>query len=273
MNEGNHGQDVERVLFVHVPFDLGIVGQGVADGAVEALQQAHEAALFHSQRFGVVGVDDQERWAVLVTESVVDEVGSVDGGASELPKLGGDRFHRLKDGMEEVLIEQLSGTELQDICVDGSLNKGSMKSVGPFQGLVDGRCFAFTPELAIFTKLKSTEGEHRVELVSAEAEDIRAICVAGGIHRPRDEHDDAVPSLVLVLEVDEGIEEPLPLCERWVGVLDPAVSQQVTDLRSREPRFRIGQDATDRFQVLGGEWWNQVFGFDGHFYNSPRKAR
>jgi len=114
--------------------------------------------------------------------------------------------------------------------------------------------------------------ESSVELVSAEAEDIRATCVAGGIHGPRDEHDDAVPSLVLILKVDEGIEEPLPLGERWVGVLDPAVLQQVTDLRSREPRFRVGQDATDRFQMLGGEWRNDVLGFDGHDYNSPRNA-
>ena len=90
MDEGDHGQDVERVLFIHIPFDLGIVGQWVADGAVEALQQTHEAALFHSQRFGVVGVDDQERWAVLVAKGVVDEIGSVDAGTSEVPKFGGD---------------------------------------------------------------------------------------------------------------------------------------------------------------------------------------
>ncbi len=48
--------------------------------------------LFHSQGFGVVGVDDQERWAVLVTEGVMDKVGSVDGGASEVPKLSGIDF-------------------------------------------------------------------------------------------------------------------------------------------------------------------------------------
>ncbi len=56
---------------------------------------------------------------------------------------------------------------------------------------------------------------------------------------------------MLFLEVDKGIEQPLPLCKRWVGVFDPAVLQQVTNLSSREPSFRIGQDATDRFQVLG----------------------
>ena len=174
--------------------------------------------------------------------------------------------------MEEVFVKQFCGTELQDIRVDRSLNQGSTKSVGPLQGLVDGRCFAFTPDFSVFTKLKSTEGEHRVELVSAIAEDIRAIRVAGGIHRPRDEHDDAVPRLVLVLEVYEGIEKPFPLSKRWVGVLDPAVLQQVTDLRSRQPLVRVGQDATDRFQVLGGEWRNKVLGFDGNDYNSPRKA-
>ncbi len=36
MDEGDHCQDVESVLFVHVPFDLGVVGQGVANGAVQA---------------------------------------------------------------------------------------------------------------------------------------------------------------------------------------------------------------------------------------------
>ncbi len=253
MDEGDHGQDVERVLFVHVPFDLGIMGQGVADGAVEALQKAHEAALFHSQGFGVVGVDDQERWAVLVTEGVMDKVGSVDGGASEVPKLSGDRLHRLKNGVEEILVEQFRRAELQYIHVDRSLNQGSMKSVGPFQGLVDGRCLVFTLELTVFAKLESTEGKYRIELVSTESEDIGAICVIGGVHGPGDEHDDAVPRLVLVLEVDKGIEQPLPLCKRWVGVFDPAVLQQVTNLSSREPSFRIGQDATDRFQVLGSE--------------------
>jgi hypothetical protein len=203
----------------------------------------------------------------------MDEIGSVDRSTGQLSELGGDRFHCLEDGVEKVLVEQLSGTELQDICVDGPLNQGCTKSVGLFQGLVDGRCFAFTPELAVVTKLKSVEGEHRVELVSADAEDIRAIRVASGIHGSCDEHDDAVPSLVLVLEVDEGIEEPFPLGERWVGVLDPAVLQQVTDLRSSEPRVCVSQDAADRFQVLGGEWRNKVLGFDGHVYNSPRKAR
>lgn len=273
VDKRNHGQDVERILFVHVPFDPGIVGQGVADSAVEALQQAYEAALLHPQRFGVVGVDDQERRAVLITKGVVDEVSSVDGAPGELPKLGGDRLHRLEDGMEEVFIEQFRRAELQHIRVDGSLNQGSAKPVGPFQGLVDGRRLVFTLELAVFAKLESTESKHRIELVSAEVEDLGPIRVIGGIHGSRNENDNTVASLVLVLESDKSIEEAFPLGERWVGVHDPAVLQQVTDLRSREPRVRVGQDATDRFQMLGGERRNDVLGFDGHDYNSPRKAR
>ena len=210
---------------------------------------------------------------MFVAEGVVDQVGSVEGAPGQVSKLGGDRLHRLEDGMEEVFIEQFRRAELEDIRVDGSLNQGSVKPVGPFQGLVDGCCFVFTPEFAVFTKLEPTEGEHRIELVSAEAEEIGTICVAGGVHRPRDEDADTVACLVLNLEVDEGIEEPLPLGNRRVGVRNPAVLQQVTDLRTREPGVRVAQDTTDRLKVLGGEWRNEVLGFDGHDYNSPRKAR
>jgi hypothetical protein len=54
--EHDHGQDVQGVLFGHVPIDLGVVGQGVADGAVQTLEETDEPSLLASLGLGQEGL-------------------------------------------------------------------------------------------------------------------------------------------------------------------------------------------------------------------------
>ena len=54
MDQRDRREDVEGVLLGHVPFELRVVGQGVAYRAVEALEQADEAPLdawYYASRF------------------------------------------------------------------------------------------------------------------------------------------------------------------------------------------------------------------------------
>ena len=76
VDQRDRGQDVEGVLLGHVPIDLRVVGEGVADGPVKALQEADEAPLLATLGLGQEGVDRQERGTELLAERLVDELGS-----------------------------------------------------------------------------------------------------------------------------------------------------------------------------------------------------
>lgn len=48
VNQQNRGQEIEGVLFAHVPLDLRVVGLRVADCAVELLRKIDESVLLPS---------------------------------------------------------------------------------------------------------------------------------------------------------------------------------------------------------------------------------
>jgi len=98
MDQRDHGQDVQSVLLGHVPIDLGVVGEGIADGAAETSQEAHEAPLLATLGLGLEGVDGQEGWTVLLAESGVDEIGTIFREARQGTDLGCDALHGLEDG-------------------------------------------------------------------------------------------------------------------------------------------------------------------------------
>jgi len=56
MDQRDHGQDVQSVLLGHVPIDLGVADEGIADGAAETSQEAHEAPLLATLGLGLEGV-------------------------------------------------------------------------------------------------------------------------------------------------------------------------------------------------------------------------
>ena len=51
MDERDHGEDAECVLFFHFPFDFGFVSDGVADGFVESFEKTDESSLFSAKGF------------------------------------------------------------------------------------------------------------------------------------------------------------------------------------------------------------------------------
>jgi hypothetical protein len=76
VDERDHRQDVEGVLFGHVPLGFRRAGEWVADRAIQPFQQVHEAVLLALVGFSLECVDRQERVAELLPEGIVNEVAS-----------------------------------------------------------------------------------------------------------------------------------------------------------------------------------------------------
>ena len=100
---------------------------------------------------------------------------------------------------------------------------------------VDGPGGVGLADLAVFAERVAAEGQDRVQAVPPGTEDVRLADVSGRVHRPLDEDDDVVADLMLVLELDESVVEPLPLGHVGRRVRDAAVPQQMVDLRAGQP--------------------------------------
>ena len=46
MDQRKHRQNIQRILFTHIPFDFGIVSQWIPNGAKESKQKVSEPVLF-----------------------------------------------------------------------------------------------------------------------------------------------------------------------------------------------------------------------------------
>jgi hypothetical protein len=254
VDERYHGQDVEGVLFGHIPLGFWRVGERVADRAVQPFQQVHEAVLLALVRFSLVWVDRQEWVAELLAKGVMDEIAAIAGQAGERPEFGRDTFHGLEDGVEVVFFEQFRFAELQHVGVDAALDQGAVKSVSPFQRLGDGPGSVGLAEFPILAECVAAEGQYRVQTISPGTKDVWLTDKAGGVHCPVDEDDDVVAHLMFVLKLYESVVQPLPLRHLWRRVRDVAVSQQMVDLRAGQPLVRVGEDFADRLQPFGGKW-------------------
>jgi hypothetical protein len=77
--------------------------------------------------------------------------------------------------------------------------------------------------------------------------------VLNRLHRPVDEHDREVSDLALVLDADESVEEPFPLRHVGRDIRDPAILQEIANLRSGQTLAGIGKHLGDGLKMLSIE--------------------
>ena len=77
VNKGDHRQDVERVLFIHIPLYLRRMCQWITDSSIKPNEETDETSLFALQCICVEGIDNKSGSARSRSKSRMDKIGAV----------------------------------------------------------------------------------------------------------------------------------------------------------------------------------------------------
>jgi hypothetical protein len=162
--------------------------------------------------------------------------------------------------VEVVVGEQLGPAEGEHIWLDTPSLQLFPQPASPLLGLRDSRRCRATTELPVLAELQAVEGQRDVHLRPPLVEYRLLAAVAGGGKGVADEGQHAVAGAVAVLPGREGIEQPLPLGERGVEVVDPDLAQRLADLGARQAGGRVRERLAEGLQFGRREWLRSLPG-------------
>ena len=220
--------------------------QRVPDHTEKPDEKVDEASLL-----ALVGVSDQgingKKGPTIVAERerVAHQVGAIRCETRQAADLRRDTLHRLKHGMEVILLQKFSTAEIQHVSVDLSVFERSVQAVRPLLSLREIRGSLGLAKPAVIAEVHAGERQDGVQGVASAVEHLWLRRIPDGGHRLVDEPNNMVPELVRVLELDESIVEPFPFWHRRRYIRDPALGKEAADFRARETRIRIAEHMSD----------------------------